>query len=80
MNECKPLMAGDSLASVPSFSGRSGGEAVQVESMKSTLKAPGTKRSKANYDVLLSSFAFNFNVRRYTAVVWATHRRARERA
>ena len=34
--------------------------------MKSKLKAPGTKRLKLKYDVLLSSFAFSFNLRRYT--------------
>jgi len=31
------------------------------------LKAPGTKRLKLKYDELLSSFAFNFNSRRYNA-------------
>jgi hypothetical protein len=31
------------------------------------LKAPGSHRSKLKYDILLSSFALNFNVRRYTA-------------
>jgi len=30
------------------------------------LKAPGTKRLKLKYDKLLSSFAFNFNLRRYS--------------
>jgi len=44
------------------------GEAVQVEPMESTLKAPGTKRLKLKYDNLLSSFAFKFNLRRYTPV------------
>ena len=34
--------------------------------MKSKLKAPGTKRSKLKFDHLLSSFAFNFNLRRYS--------------
>ena len=34
--------------------------------MKPMLKAPGTKRLKLTYDELLSSFAFNFNLRRYT--------------
>jgi len=42
------------------------GMAVQVEPMKPLLKAPGTKRLKLEYDELLSSFAFKFNVRRYT--------------
>ena len=30
------------------------------------LKAPGTRRFKPKYDELLLSFAFNFNLRRYT--------------
>jgi len=33
--------------------------------MKPTLKAPGTERLKLKYDIMLSSFAFNFNLRRY---------------
>jgi hypothetical protein len=33
---------------------------------KPMLKAPDTKRSKLKYDKLLSSFAVNFNLRRYT--------------
>ena len=44
------------------------GRAVQVEPMKPKLKAPGTNRLKLNSDTLLSSFAFNFNLRRYS---WA---------
>jgi hypothetical protein len=34
--------------------------------MKPTLKAPGSKRLKLKYDKMLSSFAFKFNLRRYT--------------
>jgi hypothetical protein len=34
--------------------------------MKPTLKAPGIKRLKLEYDELLSSFGFKFNMRRYT--------------
>ena len=33
--------------------------------MKTVLKAPGTRRLKLNYDGLVSSFAFNFDLRRY---------------
>jgi hypothetical protein len=33
-----------------------------------TLKPSGTKRLKPNYDEPLSSFAFKFNLRRYTEV------------
>ena len=39
---------------------------VQVDLMKSTLKAPGTKRLKLKYDGPLSFFAFEFNLRCYT--------------
>jgi len=41
---------------------------VQIDPIKPTLKAPGSKRLKLNCDELLSSFAFKFNVRRYTSV------------
>jgi hypothetical protein len=34
--------------------------------MKSTVKAPEFKRLKLKYDKLLSSFAFNIKLRRYT--------------
>jgi hypothetical protein len=39
---------------------------VQVDPIKPTLKAPGIKGLRLEYDILLSSFAFNFNLRRYT--------------
>ena len=42
------------------------GRAVQVDPMKPQLKLPGTKRLKLECDVLLSTSAFKFNVRRYT--------------
>jgi hypothetical protein len=42
------------------------GRAVQLEPMKPKLKPPGTKRLKPNFDVLLSTSAFKFNLRRYT--------------
>jgi len=38
---------------------------VQVDPIKTTLKPTGTKRLKLNCDELLSTFAFNFNLRRY---------------
>ena len=34
--------------------------------MKPKLKAPGTERLKLKYEELLSSFAFNFNMRCYS--------------
>jgi len=39
---------------------------VQVDPTKPKLKPPGTKRLKLKCDKLLSNFAFNFNLRRYT--------------
>jgi len=44
---------------------------VQVEPMKPVLKAPGIERLKLKHDRPLSNFAFNFNLRRYTAA-WRT--------
>ena len=38
---------------------------MQVDPIKPTLKAPGTKRLKLLYDKLLSTSAFNFNFRCY---------------
>ena len=59
------------------------GKAVQVEPMKSMLKAPGTKRLKLKKYELLSNFGFNCNLRRYTMVEFAgfhvnLHARAQE--
>jgi hypothetical protein len=42
------------------------GRAVQVDPIKPTLKAPGTKCLKLKDDDLLSNCAFSFNSRRYT--------------
>jgi len=39
---------------------------VQVDPIKPTLKTPGTKRLRLKCGKLLSSFAFNFNLRRYS--------------
>ena len=36
--------------------------------MKPNLKPPGTKRLNLKCDILLSTSAFNFNLRRYTVV------------
>ena len=41
------------------------GRAVQVDPMKSMLKAPGTKRLKLKHDEPLSNFALKLNLRRY---------------
>jgi hypothetical protein len=40
--------------------------AVQVDPIKPKLKPPGTKRLKLSWDILLSTSAFNFNLRRFT--------------
>jgi bis(5'-adenosyl)-triphosphatase len=42
------------------------GRAAQVDPMKPKLKPPGTKRLKVKCDVLLSTFAFKFSLRRFT--------------
>ena len=41
------------------------GRAVQVDPIKPMLRAPGTERLKLKQSVLLSRFAFKFNLRRY---------------
>ena len=38
---------------------------MQLDPIKPTLKAPGSKRLKLQYDELLSRFAFKFKLRRY---------------
>jgi len=42
---------------------------VQLDPIKPTLKAHGTKRLKLKLDILLSNFAFKFNLRRHTMEV-----------
>jgi len=70
VDECKPL-AGGAVGEGPAVgSGGAGhggvpGRAVQVDPIKPTLKPPGTKRLKLKFDVLLSTFAFKINLRRY---------------
>ena len=39
---------------------------MQADSIKSSLKTPGAKRLKPKYGKLLSSFAFDFSLRRYS--------------
>jgi len=75
VDECKPLVPGV-RAGGGGARAHLRGEAVQVEPMKSKLKAPGTtsNRLKLKYEKLLSSLAFNFNLRRYIVV----HRAARD--
>ena len=61
MDVCKPLVGGFG-------DGARGarGRAVQVDPTKPTLKAPGYERLKLEHGKLLSIFAFNFNLRRYS--------------
>jgi len=44
------------------------GRPVQVDPIKPAVKPPGTKRSKLKCDILLSIYAFEFNLRRCTRV------------
>jgi len=71
VEECKPLACGDlHLEQIRAWRDKEVagalGEAVQVDPMESMLKPPGIKRLKLSSDELLSSFAFNFNLRRST--------------
>jgi len=54
------LLAGRDVAADPD---RHRGRAAQVDPIKPTLKAPGTKRLKLKCDDPLLSFGFNFNLR-----------------
>jgi hypothetical protein len=67
VNECKPLSGGGGVPHLPAR-----GEAVQVDPIESKLKPPGTKRSKLNCDILLSTSAFEISLRRYS-VACSTH-------
>jgi len=49
------------------------GRPVQVDPIDPVLKAPATKRLKLKVDELLSSSAFEFNLRRYIKGLPATH-------
>jgi len=74
VDECKPLPPGtprskrlltDHGSNVLLFM-TGHGEAVQVDRIKPKLKPPGTNRLELNYDILPSTTAFKFNLRRYT--------------
>ena len=67
VDECKPLVEGAAPRAGPRRDpGHARGRAVQVDLMKHMLKAPGTKRFKLQCGILLSTFAFTFNLRRHT--------------
>jgi len=63
----KPLLGGGGGGAA--LQGRAQGKAVQVDPVKSTLKAPGIKLLKLRYDKLLSNVAFKFNVCCYSKVL-----------
>jgi len=67
---CAPPPAGDAPPPDPR------GGAVQVDPMRLTLRPTGTKRLKLKCDVLLSTSAFKFNLRRYP-VGWSARRSIR---
>ena len=54
------------------------GRAVQVDPMKPTLKAPGTKPLKLEHDEPLSSFAFKINLCHYTTGAASPPRTSRQ--
>jgi hypothetical protein len=66
VDECRLLAAGESAALEPAGHR---GRAVQVDPVKPKLEPHGTKRLNLICDVLLSNFAFKFNLRQYTLVV-----------
>ena len=49
----------------------------QVDPIKPNLKPPGTKRLKLKCDILPSTSAFKFNLRRYSKVLGASRLAAR---
>jgi len=89
VDECEPLGQGGCGADhvlcgggggggrVLRGAGRGGqrGRAVQVHPMKSKLKPPGTKRLKLKCDIMLSTSAFKFNLRRYSEEILAGYAR-----
>ena len=69
MDECKPLPGGlRGAGPPPRRRARAGcqGRAVQVDPIKPTLKPTGNKRLKLKYDNMLSNFAFDLSLHRYT--------------
>ena len=65
MDECKTLDGGRVQVAAEA-EGRPPGRAVQIDPIKSTLKAPGIKLLKLKYGKPLKKSAFKFNLRRYS--------------
>jgi len=73
VDECKPLPHGGGGLHAQPHRGCARllwepGWAVQVDPIKPTLKPPATKHVKLICDILLSTFACKFNLRRYNRV------------
>ena len=71
MDECKPLAQGQlpgpaRARRVRAAAGRAQGEAVQLHPIIPMLKSPGTKLLKVKCDILVSTSAFKFTLRRYS--------------
>jgi len=69
VNECKPLVHGqrrDGGVGRRGAPGAGPGRAVQVDPIEPKLKPPGYTRLKPKHNSSLSSFAFKFNLRRYS--------------
>jgi hypothetical protein len=64
----KPVECLFSVTLLHGAGARGQGRAVQADPIKPKLTAPGSERLKLEYDGPLSSFAFKFNLRRYTKV------------
>ena len=76
-----PLDEGCDLGQAPrEVEGRIQGRAAQVHPIKPKLKPPGTKRLKLNCDILLSTSAFKFNLRRYNKGKWLGYHATEEAA
>jgi len=65
VDECLPLKGGVACRNT---TGDAPSRAVQVDPIKTKLKSPGTKRLKLQNDILLSTSAGKFNLRRYILV------------
>jgi len=84
VDECKPLVVGYLhgvvVAAEEAMLTHHFGKAVHVDPMKPKLKPPGTKRLKLKCHILLSKFAFKFNLGCYTSVTRTSRTPPRSRA